>query len=77
MNNNNNDLKIEHQLFKIVNKPKDYLMTKIINVYDNRYRINIYCETEEDGLYKKKICNSYFAIFNQDHLVITNSGNAI
>lgn len=71
---NNNELKIEYQLFNIINKPKDYLMTKIINVYDNRYRINIYCEKEEDGLNKKRICDSYFAIFNKDVLTITNSG---
>jgi len=64
------ELEIEYLLFKQVSKPKDYLMTKIINVYDNRYRINIYCETEEDNLTKKKICASYFCHFNKNKLDI-------
>lgn len=64
------DLQIEHLLFEQVSKPKDYLMTRIINVYDNRYRINIFCETEEDNLTKKKICASYFCHFNKNQLDI-------
>lgn len=70
------DMQIEHLLFKQVEKPKDYLMTKIINVYDNRYRVNIYCETEEDNLVKKRICASYFCHYNKDNLYIVN-GNPL
>ena len=66
------EMKIEHLLFKQIEKPKNYLMTKIINVYDNRYRINIYCETEEDNLTKKRICASYFCHYNKDSLEIVN-----
>ena len=65
-----NEMNIEYLLFQQVNKPKDYLMTKIINVYDNRYRINIYCEKEEDNLTKKKICASYFCHFEKNSLQI-------
>ena len=64
------DLEIEDLLFKQVEKPKDYLMHKIVNVYDNRYRINIYCETEEDNLVKKRICASYFCHYKPGELNI-------
>ena len=70
------DLHIEHLLFKQVEKPKDYLTTKIINVYDNRYRINIYCEKEEDSLTKKRICASYFCHYDKDNLSII-TGNPL
>ncbi len=57
-------LDIESLLFQQVEKPKDYLMTKSINVYNDKYRVNIYCEKEEDNLTKKRICASYFVKFN-------------
>jgi hypothetical protein len=65
---------IEQMLFKQINKPNDFLMTKTINVYANRYRINIYCEQEEDMLIKKRICASYFCHLNNEDLQII-SGN--
>jgi len=49
------DLEIESLLFKQVEKPKHHFMTKIINVWENRYRINVYVEIEEDNLTKRKI----------------------
>jgi hypothetical protein len=52
---------IEELLFEQVEKPKNYLMTKAINVFDNKYRINVYCEKEEENLTKKRIHASYFA----------------
>ena len=64
------DLEIESLLFKQVEKPKHYLMTKIINVWENRYRINVYIEIEEDNLIKKRIHSSYFCHYNPGKLVI-------
>jgi hypothetical protein len=61
---------IESLLFKQVKKPKHHYMTKIINVYDNRYRINVYIEIEEDNLTKRKISNSYFCHYTKNNLVI-------
>ena len=55
-----NDIEIESLLFKQVKKPKHHLMTKIINVWENRYRINVYTEIQEDNLTKRKIHSSYF-----------------
>lgn len=66
------DLEIESLLFKQVEKPKHHLLTKIINVWDNRYRINIYIEIEENNLIKKKIHSSYFAHYEPGKLVIVD-----
>jgi len=64
------DLEIEHLLYKQVAKPKHHLMTKIINVYDDRYRINVYTQIEEDGLIKKRIAQSYFCHYSPGNLKI-------
>lgn len=67
-----NDLEIESLLFKQVEKPKHHLMTKIINVWENRYRINVYTEIEEDNLTKLKIHSSYFCHYSPGNLKIVD-----
>jgi HEPN domain-containing protein len=64
------DLEIESLLFKQVEKPKGHSLTKIINVWENRYRINLYIEMVEEGLVKKKIQSSYFCHYNPGKLTI-------
>jgi hypothetical protein len=64
------DLEIESLLFKQVEKSKNFLMTKIINVFNNRYRVNVYIEIYEDNLVKKRIQSSYFCHYNPGKLVI-------
>lgn len=64
------DLEIESLLFKQVEKPKHYLMTRIINVFENRYRVNVYVEIEENNLIKRKIKQSYFCHYNPGKLTI-------
>jgi len=59
---------VEKLLFQQVEKPKNYLMTRSFNVYDNRYRINVYHELVEDNLTKRRIQSSYFAKLNDDKL---------
>ena len=56
------DLEIESLLFKQVEKPKNHLLTKIHNVWENRYRINVYTEVFDTTiqLTKRKIYASYF-----------------
>ena len=71
-----NDIQIESLLFKQVEKPKNLLMVKAINVFDNRYRINVYTEIEEDGLTKKRISASYFCHYNLNKLDIIH-GNPV
>lgn len=64
---------IENLLFKQVEKPKNYLMTKVINIFENRYRINVYCENTEDNLTKRKIQDSYYAIYDDKELRIISN----
>lgn len=65
-----NEIEVESLLFKQVEKPKHHLMTKIINVYDNRLRINVYIQIEEDNLIKKRIAASYFCHYSPGSLTI-------
>jgi len=66
------NLEIESLLFKQVTKPKNHLMTKIINVWEHRYRINVYTEIEEDNLTKRKIHSSYFCHYVPGKLTIVD-----
>jgi hypothetical protein len=36
-----------------------------MNIYENKYRINVYTKFEEEGLTKQRISNSYFAKLNE------------
>ena len=65
-------LEIESLLFKQVDKPKGHLMTKVINLWENRYRINVYTEIYEDNLVKRKISQSYFCHYEPGNLKILN-----
>jgi len=71
------DLEIESLLFKQVEKPKNHLMTKIINVWENRYRINVYTEVFDTTiqLTKRKIYASYFCHYNPGNLEIKDLSN--
>ena len=69
---------IESLLFKQINKPTNYIGNKIVNVYDDKYRINLYCEFEEDQLVKKRICGSYFVkLINKSKIDIIHSSNKV
>ena len=70
------DLEIESLLFKIVEKPKKHLLTKVINLWENRYRINVYIEIEENNLTKRKIHSSYFCHYNNGSLEIIENASS-
>lgn len=65
-----NEYEIENLLFQQVEKPKHHSMTKVINVFHDYYRINVYTEIEEEGLVKRKIAQSYMTTFRQNALRI-------
>lgn len=67
-----NDSKILDMLWNLVEKPQSYLKIKVINVYDNAYRINIWGEYDDPiyKLKKTKIIKSYFCKLYDDGLVI-------
>lgn len=64
------EYEIERLLFQQIDRPKNHLMTKIINVFHDYYRINVYTEIEEDDLIKRKISQSYLATFRNNVLNI-------
>lgn len=69
---NINDQKILDMLWNLVEKPKNYLKIKVVNVYDNAYRINVWAEIHDPvhKLDKVKITHSYFCKLYPDGLVI-------
>jgi len=71
------DLEIESLLFKQIEKPKNHLLTKIHNVWENRYRINVYTEVFDETiqLTKRKIYASYFCHYSPGKLEIKDGPN--
>lgn len=59
---------IKELLFKQVEKPNGFISFKAVNVFDNRYRINLWVQYEEDGLTRTKVGASYFAVLDGDEL---------
>ncbi len=59
-------------LFKQREKPKNFYSCKAVNVYDNKYRINVYTETYDPihNLDKTKIAESYWTELRKDKLII-------
>ena len=66
------DVEIINMLFQEVNEPKNIYKTKVINVFDNAYRINIWSENYDElsKLNKIKISHSYFCKLNNGKLKI-------
>lgn len=52
-------------IFAQTDKPKDFLYCKSINVYDDRWRINLYSKRYVEGIEGKWISKSYFTSFNK------------
>ena len=59
-------------LFKQKEKPKNFLFCKAINVYSDRFRINVYTRTYDElrDLEQTKIAESYFATYDGSTLNI-------
>ena len=55
-----------------VGKPENFHMCKGMNVYDNRYRVNVYVKEEVEDLtgYKQYIHSSYFCKLDKDTVTI-------
>lgn len=59
---------IKELLFNQVERPKGLVGVKAINVFDNRYRINLWVQYEDEGLTRTKIGASYFAVLDGEEL---------
>lgn len=64
------ELYIEKLLFEQVEKPKQHKNTKIINVFNDNYRVNVYIEFEEENLTKTRMHSSYMCKFKNQQLDI-------
>ena len=51
-------------LFNKIEKPSGYLFCNAVNVFDNRYSINIFSKRYVNGIEGRHISYSCFAIFN-------------
>jgi hypothetical protein len=58
-------------IFNQVDKPLDYIFCKSMNVYDDRWRVNIYSKRLVDGIEGKYISSSYFVKFDTEHNKLT------
>ena len=61
-------------LFKQRERPKNLEVCKAVNVYDNKYRINVYTRSYDDfwDVDKVRITQSYFAKLEGDSLTIVS-----
>lgn len=58
------------KIFDLCGKPDKYLMCKAINVYDDKYRVNVYVKTNVDGIEGKRIGVSYFIKYDDNKVVL-------
>ena len=58
-------------IFNYVEKPKDYLFCKSMNVFDDKWRVNIYSKRYVEGIEGKYISSSYFVKFNTENNLVT------
>jgi hypothetical protein len=52
-------------IFANVDKPADYLFCRSINVYDDRWRVNLYSKRIVYDIESRYISKSYFASFDK------------
>ena len=62
-------------LWEKVEKPKNISHIKVVNVFDNAYRINIWCEdhNKKYDIKELKIEKSYFCRVKEKELIIARS----
>jgi hypothetical protein len=54
-------------IFNYTDKPDDYIYCRSINIYDDRWRVNIYSKRLVDGIEGKYISKSFFTHFNKEN----------
>lgn len=58
-------------IFNQVKKPLDYIFCRSMNVYDDRWRVNLWSKRLVDGIEGKYISKSYFVKFDTEHNKLT------
>lgn len=51
-------------VLSMVGKPEHFLMCKAMNVYDDKYRVNIYSKRWVDDIEGRSISHSYFCKYD-------------
>lgn len=66
------DKDIINMLFKEIDEPKNIYKIKVINIFENAYRINVWSENYDEisKLNKIKISHSYFCKLNNGKLKV-------
>lgn len=54
-------------IFDYVEKPDNYIFSKCFNVFDDKWRVNIYSKRYVDDIQGQYISHSYFVKFNSDN----------
>lgn len=57
-------------ILKQIEKPENYIFCRAINVYDNRYRVNIYSKTTNHESEGVRISNSYFVKYDGKEIIL-------
>tara|TARA_R110002020_G_scaffold333471_1_gene548843 strand:+ start:429 stop:740 length:312 start_codon:yes stop_codon:yes gene_type:complete len=62
--------KLEAIVFDLLGKPKYLSLIRLSNVYSDRWRVDIYCETPIKGQFmpQTKITDSFFIIFRDNEI---------
>jgi len=53
-----------HELLNKVGKPDDFILCKAMNVFDDKYRVNIYTRRMVEGIEGVSISKSYFVRYS-------------
>jgi hypothetical protein len=64
-------------LMKHIGRPKNLITCRAINLWDNRYRINVYTKYIVDGIDSRKISYSCFAKLDDNELTIISQTEVI
>ena len=67
---------LNKKIFEVVEKPEGFLFVKSHNVYDDKYRVNIYSNHVVDealNIQTKRISHSYFCKYDGENVKIISS----
>lgn len=61
---------IKSLLFSMVPKPKNIFDIKIVNVFEDKYRVNVWTKVDHENIEKNKIEASYFLKYDGEKIEI-------
>lgn len=61
---------VSKQVLEQVGTPSGYLFSKALNVYDNKYRVNVYTKVQRNEMDSMSISQSYFVRLDDSTVTI-------